>query len=590
MSSTVVASSSAISEKISAIANNQRLLVTKLGLAIAIVASLEGGLVISEDQASVINSSMAVAMYTYRHSDSTRIALEGHELLARTLGIRVSLTELRGNRSSIGAPTEMTFGDPTAPVVKVIQYDGKAKAPAEYFSYVGPAFMNNLMTQNNLNVLLSILSGPNLQEEFSSAFRPAPNTPSASANNKALEDEEEDEEEVNEGNTNNKRGEQDTNNNNNGRVSNNNADNMNIDSNSSSNASNATSLQQLLAEFAILKEQLKQRTPSTPPRMGSMSDAMSPMQNSQSSFSMMGYNAAPPIYLEKFTSAEVKAWRQKMTMHLWPNPFFRYVHHSLFDYVKGQWNVFSENSMRVIPRFEDSGSMPSDQWFDTLEEIVSEVKLDDEGVIAPILQVSSNNGLPVMVDLFMQSLWKWLHRQERLHSKPSIRQQIVATLDKCPYAKRVLEIHNMKLAEIDPQYAPRKLVSKVNEVITSLALAGQSVNDFVKFKNSKPNSAHGGSGGGKGSGSNNQSPKGAGGGSRNSSSSSSNNSNGKNNVNKDDKGKDKADAANTPATITCHECGEQGHRRGDRVCKKFDPKFDHKKRQREESPSKKNKK
>ena len=53
------------------------------------------------------------------------------------------------------------------------------------------------------------------------------------------------------------------------------------------------------------------------------------------------------------------------------------------------------NSMRVIPKFEDSGALPSDSWFDILEEIVSEVKLDDEGVVAPALQVSSNSGLPV---------------------------------------------------------------------------------------------------------------------------------------------------------------------------------------------------
>ena len=69
MSAVVTSSSSALSEKINAIANNQRLLVTKHGLSIAIVASLEGGLLITEDQASVINSSLAVAMYSYRHSE-----------------------------------------------------------------------------------------------------------------------------------------------------------------------------------------------------------------------------------------------------------------------------------------------------------------------------------------------------------------------------------------------------------------------------------------------------------------------------------------------------------------------------------------
>ena len=54
-------SSSAIPEKILAAANNRRLLVTRYGLAVAIVASLNGGLVVSADQAAVIASAMEVA-------------------------------------------------------------------------------------------------------------------------------------------------------------------------------------------------------------------------------------------------------------------------------------------------------------------------------------------------------------------------------------------------------------------------------------------------------------------------------------------------------------------------------------------------
>ncbi len=36
--------------------------------------------------------------------------------------------------------------------------------------------------------------------------------------------------------------------------------------------------------------------------------------------------------------------------------------------------------------------MPGELWLDTLEEIVSGVKFDDEGEGIPILQVSANNG------------------------------------------------------------------------------------------------------------------------------------------------------------------------------------------------------
>ena len=47
-------SSSAIPEKIQALANNRRLLVSKSGLAIAVVASLFGGLVVAENHAKII--------------------------------------------------------------------------------------------------------------------------------------------------------------------------------------------------------------------------------------------------------------------------------------------------------------------------------------------------------------------------------------------------------------------------------------------------------------------------------------------------------------------------------------------------------
>ena len=324
-------SSSAIPERINAIANNQRLLCTKHGVAVAIVASVGGGRVISDDQAAVINNAVAVATYSYRYSDPARIALTGPELMAGTLGIRLHLIELRGTRTNLGSPREMVFGAPEAPLVKIIMLDSKAKSPAEYFSFVGPNFDHNLLTQNNLTVLLSILVGTDPHLEFPQLLRPV--VPSGDAEEVEEEKEKEDNTIVN--NSSN------SNNNTNSHEINNSADKGNVNSNSSSNSNNNISLsgsnvtmQDILAELASLRKQVNQSSPATPVRMGSMSEgAFSPMQNSQaSSLSMMGYSAATPIYLEKFTSAEVKAFRQKMLMHPWPNPFYRYVHHSLFDY------------------------------------------------------------------------------------------------------------------------------------------------------------------------------------------------------------------------------------------------------------------
>ena len=120
----------------------------------------------------------------------------------------------------------------------------------------------------------------------------------------------------------------------------------------------------ILKELASLRDQVHSRSmPVSPVRFGTTSEAAFSPQNSQiSSMSMMGYSSATPIYLEKFTSADLREFRQAMMMHPWPNPYYKYVHHTIMDYVKGQWNVFSENSMRKIPRFEDSSNMVADQW------------------------------------------------------------------------------------------------------------------------------------------------------------------------------------------------------------------------------------
>ena len=159
-------SSSAVPEKISAAANNQRLLVTRHGLVVAIVASLNGGLVVSDDQASIISSAMEVAMYNFRHAKPANSSFEGPDLVARTLGVRLQLVEFRGNRSNIGSPSEMAYGPVDGPEVRIISLDAKARSQIEYFSFVGPAFNNNLLTQNNVKELLVILSGTRPDVEF----------------------------------------------------------------------------------------------------------------------------------------------------------------------------------------------------------------------------------------------------------------------------------------------------------------------------------------------------------------------------------------------------------------------------------------
>ena len=586
-------SSSAVPEKISAAAKNQRLLVTRHGLVVAIVASLNGGLVVSEDQASIISSAMEVAMYNFRHAKPANSSFEGPDLVARTLGVRLQLVEFRGNRSSIGSPSEMAYGPVDGPEVRIISLDAKARSQIEYFSCVGPVFNNDLLTQANVNALLRILRSDEPHVRFAELLRPS-------------EDSDEEEEPnvpilisplVVE-NASSSAARAPANNNNINNINNNSSNDNNSNSNSNVNVnddvSGQLSLKDLYAEVTRLREQVNGKTTlvTTPVRFGSLSDSVnSPFSNSQvSNYSMMGFNSATPIYLEKVTSAEVRSFRQKMTMHHWPNPFYKYIHHTIFEYVKGQWNVFAESSKRTIPRFEDSAGMPSDLWFDTLEEVVAEVKCDEEGIFAPILQVSSHNGLPILIEIFMQNLWKWLSKQERLHSRSSIRQQIICTLEKCPYARRLAEVHNLRMAEEEPQYPPRKLVSKINEIITNLSGAGQHVTDFVKFRKSdfspKKQVPAGMVGVGKAPAGVGKMPRGSG--------ASPFQKGQPNNVILKDKPKEKdlrldSDAPPT-FVIKCHECGVEGHRRGDRVCKNFDPKLEPRKRKRDDSPTKKNKK
>lgn len=122
-----------------------------------------------------------------------------------------------------------------------------------------------------------------------------------------------------------------------------------------------------------------------------------------------------------------------------------------------------------------------------------------------------------------------------------------------------------------------------NVLIQSLSGAGQHVSEFVKLKNSdfspkkqlsagagkSPNKGAGASPFQKGNGKN--AAGSAAGGSK-------------------DKDKDKADPEAPPKfVIKCHECGKEGHRRGDTVCEKYDPKLS-RKRARDETPMKSGKK
>ena len=173
-------SSSAIPEKILAAANNRRLLVTRYGLAVAIVASLNGGLVVSADQAAVISSAMEVATYNFRQESASRMALAGPELVARTLGVRLQLITFSGSRSNIGPPSEMFFGPVAGPDVKIISLDSKARSQTEYFSFVGPVFNNDLLTQENVQSLLRLLRDDEPHVSFAALLRPPEDAEKAS--------------------------------------------------------------------------------------------------------------------------------------------------------------------------------------------------------------------------------------------------------------------------------------------------------------------------------------------------------------------------------------------------------------------------
>ena len=58
---------------------------------------------------------------------------------------------------------------------------------------------------------------------------------------------------------------------------------------------------------------------------------------------------------------------------------------------------------------------------------------------------------------------------------------------------------------------------------------------------------------------------------------------------KDLDSKDAKDTKKPPFKLVCHDCGVEGHKRGDRLCKKFNKELESK-RKREESPGKSGKK
>ena len=103
-------SSSAIPEKILAVANNQRLIGNKVGgLPAAIISSLKGGRLLTEFQAESLETAMKTACLIWQSKDERRLSVLGPELLAQAMGIRLLLIKLSGARSNIGPPVELFF-------------------------------------------------------------------------------------------------------------------------------------------------------------------------------------------------------------------------------------------------------------------------------------------------------------------------------------------------------------------------------------------------------------------------------------------------------------------------------------------------
>ena len=140
MSTSRSTSSSAIPEKISAVANNQRLIMNKVGgLPAAIISSLKGGRLLTEFQAESLETAMKTACLIWQSKDERRLSVLGPELLAQAMGIRLLLIKLSGARSNIGPPVESFFGPEAGPTVKIIALELKGRSLIEYFSFVGPS-------------------------------------------------------------------------------------------------------------------------------------------------------------------------------------------------------------------------------------------------------------------------------------------------------------------------------------------------------------------------------------------------------------------------------------------------------------------
>ena len=79
-------SSSAIPEKILAVANNQRLIMNKVGgLPAAIISSLKGGRLLTEFQAESLETAMKTACLIWQSKDERRLSVLGPELLAQAM-------------------------------------------------------------------------------------------------------------------------------------------------------------------------------------------------------------------------------------------------------------------------------------------------------------------------------------------------------------------------------------------------------------------------------------------------------------------------------------------------------------------------
>ena len=400
-------------------------------LATAFVAALAGGRRITEADSKQLHIAMESAFNVYTLDDDSSNTLNRNEGYAYMLGVKATFVRLNKTRTTVTEST-FTYGPDDGAALKIIEVRAVTDSKVDYYTVLGDNAIQDL-TPNERKIVLALLHS---KPHVFSAYVSDTTKLAAAVQNQI------------------------------------NISNGNSASNSASNNAHDEDEQQrtpcvtrtnedvvsmLRREVEQLNRRLNNNT-GTPTSTGGGGASVS------SSTFLPAYSSKDIVYLKNFRSESFKEFKLAMTNMSWPKHVSTYVHEDIRTLIEYEWdNKREEDDLMDVPCFVDSYTMEQNSWLEMLESVIRDKKDDESGVSFPKLVVSFSNGLPMFIDEFMAKLAIYMSKNSAAKSISSLKNDIIQGVSHCAIVHLSVQKINKKLATENPNYPPRKLLSRLHE-------------------------------------------------------------------------------------------------------------------------------